>query len=74
MTVAVPTPETMENFHSEYEEINAQLDALLGCMDMLEAKTDQIFNAAKQLVVECQQVRGTTSDSVAPNGTNQPLR
>ena len=46
----------------EFKLLNAELDALLRCVSILEARGDRICLAARQLVDECQQSRGATTD------------
>ncbi|CAH8649291.1 unnamed protein product [Heterobilharzia americana] len=41
------------DFEEEYKELNAQLDALATCLDILEAKSKKLCDEAKHLVIEC---------------------
>ncbi|CAH8672827.1 unnamed protein product [Schistosoma bovis] len=40
------------DFEEEYDELNAQLDALSKCLDILEAKGKKVCDEAKRLVIE----------------------
>ncbi|THD20651.1 hypothetical protein D915_008389 [Fasciola hepatica] len=42
----------------EFLHLNAQLDALLNYMNVLEAQGDRICNAARELVNDCQEQSG----------------
>ncbi|KAF5402814.1 hypothetical protein PHET_03819 [Paragonimus heterotremus] len=59
MTVISSHAEANDVFEEDFDELNAQLDALLYCMDVLEAQGDRICDSARQLVSECQEVRAT---------------
>ncbi|CAH8597546.1 unnamed protein product [Schistosoma turkestanicum] len=40
------------DFEEEYNELNAQLDALSKCLDVLEARGKKVCDEAKRLVIE----------------------
>ncbi|CAH8662665.1 unnamed protein product [Schistosoma guineensis] len=55
MTVPSPydgNPQPQFDFEEEYDELNAQLDALSKCLDILEAKSKKVCDEAKRLVIE----------------------
>ncbi|CAH8671831.1 unnamed protein product [Schistosoma margrebowiei] len=55
MTVPSPydgNPQTQFDFEEEYDELNAQLDALSKCLDILEAKGKKVCDEAKRLIIE----------------------
>ncbi|CAH8682490.1 unnamed protein product [Schistosoma rodhaini] len=55
MTVPSPcdsTPQLQFDFEEEYDELNAQLDALSKCLDILEAKGKKVCDKAQRLIIE----------------------
>ncbi|KAF6767996.1 hypothetical protein AHF37_09370 [Paragonimus kellicotti] len=59
MTVISSHAEANDVLEEDFDVLNAQLDALLCCMDVLETQGDRICDSARQLVLECQEVRAT---------------
>ncbi|CAH8875155.1 unnamed protein product [Trichobilharzia szidati] len=64
MTVPSSNDDSLQlqfTFEEEYNELNAQLDALSTCLDILEAKSKKLCDEAKHLVLEYKEQRNETS-------------
>ncbi|KAH8869200.1 hypothetical protein KSF78_0004262 [Schistosoma japonicum] len=48
-------------FPRKYGELNAQLDALSECLDILEAKSKKLCDEANRLAIECKNQTNETS-------------
>nr|CAH8819237.1 unnamed protein product [Trichobilharzia regenti] len=50
-------------FEGEYNKLNAQLDAISTCLDILEAKSKKLCDEAEHLVLEYKEQRNETSSA-----------
>ncbi|KAK4475367.1 hypothetical protein MN116_002429 [Schistosoma mekongi] len=64
MTVPSPHDNNLQpqfDFEEEYNELNAQLDALSKCLDILEEKSKKLCDEANRLSIECKNQTNETS-------------